>query len=242
MLRSQAGRCGCRAPGQSALLAAGHSMASSHQLRRTFPPALAPFIRARCGWREAEAGSKGGLCLSSALSYALPSTGGCRPFPGQDGGCRNMESRAKGDMSSPQPCRPRQLAQEQRRLAAPARASRKDLVVLFRTRVLQLFQVNGLFFFFLAFTLRLPQKLAVPSTLQEPASPCPATLLVTHQQSQRSPPLVMGHTASPGPEVITHPHGPKLALSPSPLPPSCHTRTRPLQQTLQQAEQGRKRV
>lgn len=28
--------------------------------------------------------------------------------------------------------------------------------------------------FFLAFTLRLPQKLAVPSTLQEPASPCPA--------------------------------------------------------------------
>lgn len=50
-------------------------------------------------------------------------------------------------MSNPPPCRPGQLAVEQCRLAAPVGASRKDLVVLFRTRVLQLFQVIVGFFF-----------------------------------------------------------------------------------------------
>lgn len=98
--------------------------------------------------RRPRPGSKGGLGLSSALSYALPSTGRCRPFPGQDSGCRNEESRAKGDMSNPPtPHRPGKLAEQWCRLAAPAGASRKDLVVLFRTRVLQLFQVIVLGFF-----------------------------------------------------------------------------------------------
>lgn len=140
-------------------------------------------MRARCGWQVAEAGSRRGLGLSSAVRYALPGTGRCQLCSGQDGGYRDV-----GTLQSP-PCIPLAWAEARYRLAAPAAASRKDLVVLFRTRVVQLFQVIvvGFFvvvvffaflFFFLAFTHRLPQKLAVPSTLQEPGRPCTNTISI----------------------------------------------------------------
>jgi len=78
-------------------------------------------------------------------------------------------------MSKPPPCRLGQLAEEQGRLAAPA----GRIWWCFSGHVFcscsSLLFVFFFFFFLLAFTLRLPQKLAVPSTLQEPASPCPAT-------------------------------------------------------------------
>lgn len=125
--------------------------------------------------RRPRPGSKGGLCLSSALSYVLPSTGRCRPFPGQDSGCRNEESRAKGDMSNPPPTPP---PREAGRAAVQARSSCRGLQEgsggAFQDTCFAVVPGYCFGFFFLAFTLRLPQKLAVPSTLQEPASPCPA--------------------------------------------------------------------
>lgn len=66
-------------------------------------------------------GAREVLCLSSALSYALPSAGRCRPFPGQDSGCRNEESRAKGDTSNPPTPR------EAGRAAVQARSSCRGL-------------------------------------------------------------------------------------------------------------------
>lgn len=62
--------------GAARLLAStGHSTDSSQQVCWTFLPDVA--AGASQMWQA-------GLCLSSALSYALPSTGRCRPFPGQD--------------------------------------------------------------------------------------------------------------------------------------------------------------
>lgn len=55
-------------------------------------------MRARCGWQAAEAGSRRGLGLSSAVRYALPGTGRCQLCPGQDGGYRDV-----GTLQSPPP-------------------------------------------------------------------------------------------------------------------------------------------
>lgn len=64
----------------SALATATRSAGPSHQpWLRWFCPDVA--VDSSQMW---QAGSEGGLCLSSELSYALPSTGRCRPFPGQD--------------------------------------------------------------------------------------------------------------------------------------------------------------
>lgn len=192
-------------------------------------------MRARCGWQAAEAGSRRGLGLSSAVRYALPGTGRCQLCPGQDGGYRDV-----GTLQSP-PSIPLAWAEAWYRLTAPAAASRKDLVVLFRTRVVQLFQVIVVVFFFPGIY---PQKLAVPNTLQEPGRPCPGAeaMLQHHQHPPYSIPHPLpcrdaGHHLhrSDGPELILHPIT-QTFLHPT----SCHSsaQIRPLLQIPEPPEQA----
>lgn len=173
---------------------------------------------------------------------------------------RNEESGANGDTSNPPPCRPGQLAEEQCRLAAPAGASRKDLVVLFRTRVLQLFQVIGFWGFFLFVWFFLPgiYPKASPNSWRFPAHSRnqhrPAQQQRQCTDRARAPlpsiahpmPRARGHGASPAQIRWTrghHPH-PWLSIQALFLHPTLHrcknTWIRPLLQTPVQAEQGRK--
>lgn len=202
--RSQAGRCGCQASTvpsapATARAAATSSAGPSHQPQlRWFQPDVAADSSQM--WR---AGSEGGLCLSSALSCALPSTGRCQPFPGQDADPEMRRAGLRGHI------RPSAQGSWQRSTAG-SQGPPGRIWWCFSDTCSAV--VPGYCVFpFLAFALRLPQKLAVPSTLQEPALPCPATRGdgCTHGAGISLPgqwDAQHGLCRSHGPEVTTHPH------------------------------------
>lgn len=79
--------------------------------------------------------------LSAELCAA--GTGRCRPFPGQD---RTVGAETGAGLGGH--VQPPALGSSRGAVQAPSGASRKDLLVLFKTHVLQLSQVITLFFFF----------------------------------------------------------------------------------------------